>query len=96
MPDVKNELKTKEDLDNSFKEYDLYKGVYTDDKSHYWESIEQQITRVKNSLSKYTLYKKVIIITHGELIRRFAAVRLHFCGLVQVKYSEEFKFLEWS
>ena len=96
LPDIKNELKTKEDLQNSFKEYDLYKGIYTDDKLHYWESVEQQIIRVKNSLSKYTLYKKIIIVTHGELIRRFAAVRLPFCGFVQVKYSEKFKFLEWS
>ena len=96
LPDIKNELKTREDLQKSFEEYDLCKGIHTDNKSHYWESIEQQINRIKYSLNKYTIYKKIIIVTHGELIRRFAAVRLPFCGLVQIEYDRNFKFLEWS
>lgn len=96
LPDVKNELKTKEEFRNSFKEYDFYKGIYTDNKIHYWESVEQQINRIQQSLSKYTIHKKIIIVTHGELIRRFAAVRLPFCGSVQIEYDENFKFLGWS
>ena len=96
LPDIKNELKTKEDLHNSFKEYDFYKGVYTDNKLHYWENVEQQINRVKHSLSKYAMYKKIIIVTHGEIIRRFIAGRLPFCGYVQIDYNENFKFLGWS
>ena len=96
LPDIKNELKTREDLQKSFEEYDLCKGIYTDNKSHFWESVEQQINRVKHSLNKYMIYKKIIIVTHGELIRRFAAVRLPFCGLVQIEYDKNFRFLEWS
>jgi broad specificity phosphatase PhoE len=96
LPDTKNELKTKQELQSSFKEYDLYKGIHTDNESHYWESIDQQINRVKYSLNKYMNYSKIIIVTHGELIRRFKAVRLPFCGLVQVEYNEYFEFLEWS
>lgn len=96
LPDTKNELKTKEDFKNSFKEYDFYKGIYTENELHYWESIDQQINRVKYSLNKYMNYNKIIIVTHGELIRRFIAIRLPFCGLVQVEYNENFKFLEWS
>ncbi len=96
LPDVKNELKTKEEFQNSFKEYDFYKGIYTDNKLHYWENVEQQVTRIEHSLSKYAAYKKIIIVTHGEIIRRFAAVRLPFCGVVQVKYDKDFRFLNWS
>ena len=96
LPDIKNELKSKEDFQNSFEEYDFYKGVYTDNKLHYWESVEQQINRVQYSLNKYIMYKKIIIVTHGELIRRFAAVRLPFCGIVQIEYDENFKFWGWS
>ena len=95
LPDIKNGLKTKEDLQKSFEEYDLCKGIYTGE-SHYWESIEQQINRLKYSLNKYVMYEKIIIVTHGELIRRFAAVRLPFCGLVQIEYDRNFRFLEWS
>ena len=96
LPDIKNELKTKEELQNSFKEYELFKGIHDDNKLHYWESIEQQIDRIKHSLNKHMMYKKVIIVTHGELIRRFSAVRLPFCGLAQIEYDMNFKFLDWS
>ena len=96
LPDIKNEFRTKEDFQHSFKEYDFCKGIYTDSKLHHWESIEQQINRIKHSLNKYITYKKIIIVTHGELIRRFAAVRLPFCGIVQVEYDDNFRFLGWS
>lgn len=96
LPDVKNELKTKEEFQNSFAEYNFYKGIHTDKKIYHWESVEQQINRIRQSLSKFAVYKKIIIVTHGELIRRFAAVRLPFCGLVQIEYDKEFNFLGWS
>jgi len=96
LPDTKNELKTREDLRKSFEEYDLYKGIYTDSRPHYWESIAQQINRIKHSLAKYEMYRKMIIVTHGELIRRFTSVRLPFCGLVRIEYGKDFKFLAWS
>jgi len=96
LPDTKNELQTREDFQNSFKEYDFCKGIYADNESHYWESIEQQIHRIKHSLNRYIKYEKIIIVTHGELIRRFAMVRLPFCGLVQIEYNEDFRFLGWS
>ena len=96
LPDTKNELKTREELEQSFEEYDLCKGIHTADGLHHWESTAQQISRVKHSLGKYTAHKKVIIVTHGELIRRFRPGRLPFCGLVQVEYHEGFKFLGWS
>lgn len=96
LPDIKNMLKTKDELKNSFEEYDFYKGIHTEDKLHYWESVEQQINRIQQSLNKYADHKKIIIVTHGELIRRFAAVRLPFCGLVQIEYNKDFRFLGWS
>jgi len=96
LPDTKDELKTRAELEASFEEYDLCKGIHTNDETHNWESTAQQISRVKHSLDKYTMHKKIIVVTHGELIRRFAAVRLPFCGLVQIGYGTDFKFLGWS
>jgi Fructose-2,6-bisphosphatase len=96
LPDVGNVLKTSANIRKSFEEYDLCKGVYTSDKVHPWESIELQIARIRRSLDKYGAYNKIIIVTHGELIRRFAAVRLPFCGAVRIEYDENFKFLGWS
>ena len=96
LADIKNEIKTREDLQKSFQEYDLCKGIHSNNKSHYWESVEQQIDRLKHSLNKYMTYEKLIIVTHGEVIRRFAAVRLPFCGTVQIEYDSNFRFLGWS
>ncbi|MCL2531846.1 MAG: phosphoglycerate mutase family protein [Oscillospiraceae bacterium] len=96
LPDTKGVLNTKQQLHDSFEEYDLRKGIHTSDGEHHWESVAQQISRIKNSLDRYTAHEKIIIVTHGELIRRFAAVRLPFCGLVQVDYDQSFRFLGWS
>jgi len=96
LPDMQNMLRTKEELDESYEEYDLHKGIHVAGKNHHFESVEQQINRVKRSLDKYINYKKIIIVSHGELIRRFALVRLPFCGIAEVKYGKDFEFLAWS
>ena len=95
LPDVQNLLKTQEEIEKSYEEYDACKGVFSDNKLHHWESVEQQISRVKSSLASYMekFYSKIIIVTHGELMRRFAPGRRDFCGLVEVEYTEGFEFL---
>jgi len=94
LADLQNALRTEEDVDKSFEEYDALKGIYGD--KHHWESIDMQTSRLKASLDKYTNYDKIIIVTHGELIRRLKPVRLPFCGTAQIAYDSNFSFLGWS
>ncbi|MCL2195442.1 MAG: histidine phosphatase family protein [Oscillospiraceae bacterium] len=96
LADVQNVLNTADERDKSFEEYDLCRGIHTSGGAHHWESTAQQIARLKRSLGRYTAHEKIIVVTHGEVIRRFAAVRLPFCGTVQVRYDESFRFLAWS
>lgn len=96
IPDLYCELRTQEEFIKSFEDYDLFEGIYPDLKKYHWESTDLQIERLKFSLQKYLNYNQIIIVSHGELIRRFKSVRLPFCGLVEVEYDENYRFLGWS
>lgn len=96
LPDTRNELRTKGALEASFKEYDAYRGIPAEGRAYPWESICQQTDRIKESLDKYCHHKKIIVVTHGELIRRLAPGRLPFCGTVQIEYGEGYPYLGWS
>jgi len=44
LPDTKNELQTREDFQNSFKEYDFFKGICADDKSYFGRVLNNKYT----------------------------------------------------
>ena len=58
-----------ETAEESFREYVEYGGAYPDGEEKRWESAEMMRIRVIKVLEKYRNYDKVIIASHGMLMR---------------------------
>lgn len=64
VPDIINfQHKTSQDC------FDLYNGIPPKDELKVWETAESMKKRIDSVLEKYTRYQKVIVVSHGMLIR---------------------------
>ncbi|BCN30853.1 hypothetical protein bsdtb5_21480 [Anaeromicropila herbilytica] len=65
--------------------------TYVDDKA------EIHFRRAKKALLKYSNYKKIIVVTHGIVIRRFSfEPNIPFCGILEIDFDESFKCTEFQ
>jgi broad specificity phosphatase PhoE len=71
-------------------------GIYPEGENRKWETIEEIIKRVVSVLDKYTSYKKIIVVAHGGVIRRFTGIALiDYCEVCEVEYDKEFQCFQW-
>ncbi len=69
--DVEHRCETIEQMDLLHKEFLDCKGTHPKGKECCWESIEQLTKRIVRVLEKYLCYEKIVVVTHGGVIRRF-------------------------
>ncbi len=77
MPDVT--FKFDFDVPESFDEYMKFRGIPLSDRKYPWESYEEIQYRVKNVVSKYTDYDKIIVVCHGIVMSAFT----HFDDIIE-------------
>ena len=77
MPDVT--FKFDFDVPQSFDEYMKLRGIPSSERKYPWESYEEIQKRVKNVVSKYTDYDKIIVVCHGIVISAFT----HFDDVIE-------------
>ncbi len=73
------------------------KGVCPEDSLIKFENLENVFCRAKRALLRYSGYKKIIVVTHGIVMRRFAfQPNIPYCGILEVDFDESFSCAEFK
>lgn len=74
-----------------------HKGVCPDNSEIKYENYEDVFNRAKKALLKYSSYKKIIVVTHGIVMRRFVPeTDIPFCGIAEIDFDESFQCDEFK
>jgi len=72
------------------------KGVCPDNSDIQFENHTDLFNRAKRALMNYLDYKKIIVVTHGIVMRRFILTPvIHFCGIFEIDFDESFSCVEF-
>lgn len=69
--DVRHAARTLKEMDALHQDFLRCKGEHPNGQSYCWESISQLSERIVPIFEKYQCYEKVVVVTHGGVIRRF-------------------------
>jgi broad specificity phosphatase PhoE len=96
LPDITFQYQTSEQSVMLYKDFCNNRGIYPTEKTKKWETIDQIINRVVPTLNKYLSYKKVIIVTHGGVIRCFVDKgEIEYCKAYEIEFDKNFKCFGW-
>ncbi len=98
QPDKSFQYKTSEESFALHQDFWNCKGTYPDDQPKKWEKMEEIIARVDPVIHAYYElgYKKVIIVAHGGVIRRFTGdANVHYCTPYLVEYNGSYDYFQW-
>jgi len=97
MPDLSFQYSSKEWAAKATKLSLEYKGICPDDSEIKFENLEDVFNRAKKALLRYSRYKKIIVVTHGIVMRRFAfSPAIPFCGISEIDFDESFSCTEFK
>jgi broad specificity phosphatase PhoE len=72
------------------------KGDYTDEDTRNWEKLSTVANRAFKGLEKYLCYDKIIVVTHGVVMRQFKYhTNIPYCGIVEVDFHKDYKWCGW-
>jgi broad specificity phosphatase PhoE len=78
------------------KECTTYKGEYTDADPRNWEKLSTVADRAFKSLEKYLCHDKIIVVTHGVVMRQFKfQPSIPYGGLMEIDFDKDFKWCGW-
>jgi broad specificity phosphatase PhoE len=97
IPDLTFQYSSKEQASKARKLCFENRGVCPQDSEIRYESLENVFNRAKKALLRYNRYKKIIVVTHGMLIRRFVFdPDIPFCGISEIDFDESFSCTEFK
>jgi len=73
-------------------------GEYPEGETRKWETITEVTNRSKPIIDKYfdLGYKKIIVVCHGGIIRRFTGVwKIDYCDIKEIEYTKDFCCFGW-
>lgn len=98
IPDKTFAVKGEEENRQLYKDFMRCFGEYPNGETRKWETITEIINRTKPIFDKYCDlgYEKIIVVTHGGVIRRYAGIGLiGHCEPHEVEYSKDFHCFGW-
>jgi broad specificity phosphatase PhoE len=97
LPDLSFRYSSKEQASKANRLCIEQKGVCPGHSNIKFENLEDVFRRAKKALLKYSNYKKIIVVTHGIVIRRFSFDRnIPFCGISEIDFDESFICTEFQ
>lgn len=89
IPDLTYQYSSHKEASEARKLCFKHNGVRPNDSEVKFENLEDVFNRVKKVLLRYKEYKKIIVVTHGLVIRRFAfAPDIPYCGILEIDFNE--------
>ena len=96
LPDLTFNYIDDEEVKIAAKECTLYKGHYSDDDLRKWEKLNTVAERSFKALEKYLSYDKIIVVTHGVVMRQFKfQPTVPYCGVMEIDFDKDFKWCGW-
>jgi broad specificity phosphatase PhoE len=97
MPDLSFQYRSKEEASKANRLCIENKGVCPADSVIKFENLDDVFIRAKNALLRYSKYSKIIVVTHGVVIRRFYfSADIPFCGISEIDFDESFTCTEFK
>lgn len=97
IPDLSFQYSSKEQASKANKLCIEQKGICSNENEVKFENLEEVFIRAKKALLKYRNYKKIIVVTHGIVIRRFSfEPNIPFCGISEIDFDESFKCTQFQ
>ena len=88
MPDLSFQYSSKEEASKAEMLFLEYNGVCPDDSEIRFENLEDVYNRAKNVLLRYIKYKKIIVVTHEIVMRRFVGTPdIPYCGIFEINFE---------
>ena len=98
IPDKAFLVKGKIESDDLHKDFIECQGEYPNGNKKKWETISEIIARSQPVLNRYLElgYKKIIIVAHGGVIRRYTGIgMIAHCEVMTIQYEKDFKCFQW-
>ncbi|MDP4090480.1 MAG: histidine phosphatase family protein [Bacillota bacterium] len=96
LPDLSYNYMSEEEVKTASQECIVCKGEYAEDDLRNWERLSVVAERAFNSLKKYLNHDKIIVVTHGVVMRQFKFLQeIPYCGIIEVDFCEDFKWGGW-
>ena len=76
----------------------MNRGEYPKGETRKWETISEVVNRTKPIMDKYfdLGYKKIIVVCHGGIIRRFTGKwKIDYCDIEEIQYNKNFECFRW-
>lgn len=98
IPDKTFLVKGEIENDSLHKDFIKCEGEYPNGEIRKWETISEIISRSQPVLDKYleSGYKKIIVVAHGGVIRRYTGISLiDHCKAITIQYEKGFTCFQW-
>lgn len=96
IPDLSFQYSSKEQASKANRLCIEHKGICPNDSEIKFENLEDVFIRAKKALLKYSNYRKIIVVTHGIVIRQFCfEPNIPFCGISEIDFDKTFKCTEF-
>ena len=93
MPDLSFQYSSKEESIKASELCTKHKGVCPNDSEIKFENLINVFNRAKNALLRYRKYSKIIVVTHGVVMRQFSfSPEIPFCGITEIDFDESFSW----
>ena len=96
LPDLTYRYNSDDMVKLAGKECIACKGDYSGHDKKNWEKLSTVADRAFKSLEKYLCYDKIIVVTHGIVMRQFSfRLDISHCGIIEVDFDKDYKWLGW-
>lgn len=96
LPDLTYNYADDEEVKKAARECTLCKGEYAHEDSRNWEKLSTVAVRSFKALEKYLHYDKIIVVTHGVVMRQFKFQPVvPYCGVIEIDFYKDYKWGGW-
>ena len=98
IPDKRFLVKGEIENESLHKDFIKHHGEYPLGETRNWETITEIINRSQPVLDKYLEkgYKKIIVVAHGGVIRRYTGISsISHCEVTTIQYEKGFECFKW-
>ena len=93
LPDVTYQFDNDDYAIEASHECHDFQGIYNKECKYNWENLSSVANRAYESLYKYLNYKKIIVVSHGIVIRQFVFQhKIPYCGILETEFNLDTKW----